>query len=400
MANKKMKKPILKQLGSTYDRFYDTISSVFSSEIDIDIEDIKLIAQDETVFSGMNFLVSSIVSKIGDYSNPDEEIKNFINANFEDMTTSIQRRMEEMLFNAFKFGFSAPEKIWELKDGKVVLKDLAVYPSDTLTIEIENDEIRSVKQAGGSKGEVEIPPEKVAIFRLGQGVYGESYLKRCYKMWKFKQILYQLWAVGMEKYALPMIWVASSGDADDVSNKLANLWSKSSIVTDLDTQVQAINSSGNADFTMQFRRAIEYANYLIYRALNLPQLLLGTEKSGAYALGKVHFRMFDDITRSYARHITDVLVDQLVTQLINYNFPNAKTYGQFVITEEPNVDDRKILAQFAEILTKIGILNVDDENDVGYVRELCGIPDRVHRGKEGSNGSTQYPDKRNNVDKE
>jgi phage gp29-like protein len=151
---------------------------------------------------------------------------------------------------------------------------------------------------------------------------------------------------------------------------------------------------------MQFRRAIEYANYLIYRALNLPQLLLGTEKSGAYALGRVHFRMFDDITRSYARHITDAIIDQLITQMINYNFPNATTYGQFVITEEPNVDDKKTLAQFAEILTKTGILDVNDKNDIAYVRELCGIPERVHRGKEGSDGNTQPANKRDNVDKE
>jgi len=374
---KKPKKPSMQQIGTMYDTFQDELSRVFDTS-SITSTDLRTIADDETVFSGLNFLTSSIGAKLGEYSNKDPAIKEFINFNFENMVTTLKRRAEAMLYNTFVFGWSAAEKLWYLRDGKIELGDLAVYPSDTMVIEIDDRarQIKSIKQTTMS-GEVEIPIEKMVMFRLGEGLYGNSYIKKCYRPWKFKQVLFKLWAIGMEKYTLPIVWAKSGGDQSTMLTKLRNIWSQTSIVTDLETDVQLLQQQPGSDFGQQFRTAIEYGNYLIYRALNLPQLLLGTETSGAYALGKIHFKMFEDICRSYAGQFADSLIDQLVTQMIDYNFPNAETYGQISIVEEPDVEDREKIARFISKMIEAGVLNAMDYNDNSFARLLSGIPEVV-----------------------
>ena len=155
--DKKQKKPRLQQIGTMYDTFQDDLSRVFDTS-SITSTDLRTIADDETVFSGLNFLTSSIGAKLGEYSNKDPAIKEFINFNFENMVTTLKRRAEAMLYNTFVFGWSAAEKLWYLRDGKIELGDLAVYPSDTMIIEIDDRtrQIKSIKQTTMS-GEVEIP---------------------------------------------------------------------------------------------------------------------------------------------------------------------------------------------------------------------------------------------------
>ena len=376
--NKKEKpKPSLKQFGSTYDSAASAIGSVFfSSAATITDSELRLISEDETVFSGLNFLVTSISSKIGGYTNPDSEIKEFVNSNLEQMATALKRRIEGLLTNAFIFGWGAAEKVWYLVDGKIVLGDLAVYQSDSMSIKLNNKtkNIEFIEQTS-SNGQVDIPIDKMVLFRLGEGLYGQSYIRKCYKMWKLKKELFKIWGVGMEKFALPIVWAATDGDATEVNALLKNIYSKTSLTTDANTKLTLLQQTPGTDFSAQFKSAIEYANYLMYRSLNLPQLLLGSENAGAYALGKIHYKMFDDIARAYAGQVVDVIMDQLISQMIDYNFPNAESYGQFVVLDEPDFEERERVSRFLVKMAESGAINFKDYDDVAFARQLAGVPD-------------------------
>lgn len=330
----------------------------------------EMLTKDETIVSGLEFFINHALNYVGDYTHPNEEIQDFIKLNFENIETSYQETLEQFLINLLAYGFAVMEKVYEEKDGKIMLKRLVSLPSDTVKFVLENGEITKVKQITLGKGIVEIPRWKCIITTIGTGIYGESRLRRVYRMYAFKKSVIKFWAIAMERYAMPIAY-GKARDTSKLKEALAKIWSSGVLVTDPESEVQLLESkSGLGDV---YKQAIDFANVLIYRGLLLPQLLSSASNVGSYALGKIHLDLFLQSVLSFSNKIQNILIDQLVADLIDLNFSEVESYGKFVFHNQLDTDQLESLSRALLNFVNIGVVDFDDAD---WIRAMVGFPEK------------------------
>jgi hypothetical protein len=99
--------------------------------------------------------------------------------------------------SSFVFGFSLNEKVWQAKNGKIVLKD--VEPRYQTTIDDFRDDKAIQRWSGGS---AEIPIAKCVHFvpiEHCRNPYGESFLRQVYKPYYYKSSIEAAEALGIDR---------------------------------------------------------------------------------------------------------------------------------------------------------------------------------------------------------
>ncbi len=365
----KKNKVLSKQVSQTY----PFLSSVLQEAIrddDISLAEYKeMLKKDETVGAAVEFLAYNVVNRIGDYSHPNGEVRKFVRYNFENLENSLSIILTQLVVNLVSYGFSVGELVWENVGDKLVLRKIVPLPSYSISFKVENGDISGVIQTTAN-GRIEIPLEKVVIFRDGEGIYGESKLRRAWRPYRFKKALFTFWAVAMERYAMPILY-GKSLDTEGVFEALRNLWSQGVIATSPSDEVQLIEPRNNvAD---AYREAIESLNIWIARAILVPKLLFSVERTGSYSLGKIQYDMFLVGVERLATVISDAMIDQVVSKIIDYNFSNVKEYGSFVYTKRPTSEDMSRLANAFMQLVNAGL--IDPMEDGNWIRTLFGFPE-------------------------
>jgi len=377
-SKKSEPKPVMGQVG-----IVDTSSSGSTGQ-SLNSQTIADMKRDETIAAGLRFISSSTISKIGSYSNPDSNVAQFVSGVIENLEISLPTFLKKMLEDMLAYGWAGAEIVWQSSEGKLWIEKVVSYAPSQMSFYPE--EAPEYVKLTTSKGEFQIPMSKMFVLRNGEGLYGESILNTCYRAWDFKRKLFKIWAIGLDKYALPIIhgktenisMVDANGNPTtsvEVLNEiLSNFYSKTAVSTDKNTEI-ALLEANSKNLSDQFRAAIEYANTLIYRNLGLPQLLLTNEYGGAYALGKVHIDMVQSSTQSMAEVISDSFLDNVVAKLIDYNFPSVESYGELAIIREQTLEERKALAVFVETIGRAGIMDNLSDADRRWARALLSMPE-------------------------
>ncbi len=378
----KKPKDLEKQLGFGY---AGNSGEVFEVQ-EIGRETFKEMLKDETVSAAILYLTNAVLGFIGEYSHPDEKIAEFVRNNLENLDRDLSLIFHELLKNAFAYGWSAGEQVWRIEDGKILLDRIPVYDSYYLTLVAKDGELVEIKQQIRDKT-AEIPLEKAIVFRVGNGVYGESFLRRVYRPWSIKKAFIKNWAIGVERFAMPTVWgrtpnvrVKDESGAETTSVKLlnkalANIHTQTSIATDDRTEISFLQPSiGGQHFSEVFKTAIEHLNVMIFRNFGLPNLLLGnTNQAGAYALGTVHYKMFQNVARNLADQLAKEFIDQVIYRLIVFNFGEQESYGEFTISDEPNPEERAQNAKVILDLINAGVL--DPLADNKWIRAMLRLPE-------------------------
>ena len=359
------------QFGYPFSVLATALGEVINDTSDVSFVDYaEMLKKDETVASALEFFAYNVVNFLGEYAHPQKDLEDFVKYNFENLEESLERVLQDLVINITAYGFGVLEKVWEVKDGKLVLKKLVVLPSETCRFVLGEKGIEKVVQIVVEKGKIEIPREKTMIVRIGKGIYGESKLRRIWRAYVFKRALFKFWAVAMERYAMPVAH-GKTVDVDTLAEKLKTLWSEGIIATDPETEISLLEPK-NA-MSEAYKEAIEYANILIYRGLLLPQLLAGSERVGSYALGRIHLDLFLSSVKRFASFIAENLIDQVVAQILEYNFGRVETYGQFMQTTQPTADELARLSQALNLLVNSGIVDPVSDND--WIRAMLGFPE-------------------------
>lgn len=361
---------LTQQVGTSWANILQDVGYLYNVP-DISCETIQEMLKDETVQAALKFHVLNILNYLGSYTHDDEEIEDLVNHAFENLDTTLELALERLLFYEKAYGFAVGELVWEVVDGKLLLKKIVPLPPSTVQFEIKGTEIVGIQQVVPRKT-VTIPAEKLLILREGQKPYGESLFQHLYRPWKFKSVLFKFWAMAMERYAAPVIVgkTANPGNVDELLDALQSLWSNGVIAVSNDIEISTLEAKNSV--AEPFEQAIEYANMLIYRGLLLPQLLASTRNVGSYALGEVHLKLFMASLRREARKLSSELIDQVVARVIEYNVGPVGDYGRFLEQEEPSTDERAKLAQALTYLVQAGFL--DPVKDSEWVRELLRFP--------------------------
>ena len=253
------------------------------------------IMEDSQVKVGLEILKYFLISKnytLTSNSDDDEdvEIKEFIQDCFDNMETPFRKVLKDIL-TAIRYGYSVHERVYTLRENRVVLKGL--YPVHIKTLQnnpfITDDktgELIGIHQES-DYGSVDLPIEKCLYYAFDNEFdefYGNSILNEIKTHVDDKKDVVDWWMTYAEKNENPLMYGKTANTVsrdnmlrafDDISGGTTNL------VIGKDEEVGVLESSHRGE---TFQDIIDYNDQMIFRRMFIGTLLFGdNNKTGAYA---------------------------------------------------------------------------------------------------------------------
>jgi hypothetical protein len=307
------------------------------------------------------------------------EIAEFISMNlFEHMEGGWANFLREAL--GFKdFGFYYFEKVYEVKDGKILLKKLAArQPSaharwsmtttpgiagitqqlPTLTPEEYRD--------GTLHMNPEIPRSKLVLFtnnREGENWAGVSSLRSAYIHWFFKNKLYRLDGIKHERGAgiLNIGMPDGSSDADKSAAKELGenfkINESSYIVRPSSEWTVELMTGGISDQTAGLMASVQHHDREIAKNVLAQFIDLGAGDSGSFALSKDQSGFFLLGLKATANYMSGVINEELIKELVDLNFGKQEAYPKLVFSKIGQIDFKE-QAEVLEKLVNIGAVEL------------------------------------------
>jgi hypothetical protein len=217
----------------------------------------------------------------------------------------------------------------------------------------------------GTSDEVRVFPEYSFWYtnQMENGnLYGESLLKNIYKPWWFSEKIHQFANRYYERFGEPLvIGRAPSGAsikdgsgtvraAQEVMNEIiSNIRNHSSVQLPSDKNEITKDYLYELSYLESQMRGYDFEGYLsrldteISRGMFLPDLMLGGQKGGSYALGSAQIQAFYTNLMGIMDNIVDYVNLYIIPQLIEYNFEknkNAKfAYQPLTVDSKKNILD-------------------------------------------------------------
>jgi phage gp29-like protein len=340
---------------------------------DFDLEVYEKMLKDGQVKAGMDIIKLSATARGFTVSGDDPETKEyaeFIVDNFEQIRGNLEDVLGEML-TALEYGYSATEKVFEQREGKIMLKKLKVLNPHSIRVKTNRyGDIEYVNQRIGTKT-IKIKAEKIMWYAHNKkfgNQYGESALRTTYKHWFIKDKMYRFANIAYERYGTPLL-VGQVQDAKD-TGKMRKLLEKINGMTGLaisgEDKVTAIQGS-NADFVGY----IEHHDRKIMESLLVPPMLLGIGRGqgGSYALSGNQFDLFMIRLESLQRDLKAIIEEEIIRPLIDLNFPNVKRYPAFTFKSPTQKDTEKLANVFEKMINAQVVAPQED-----WLREELGMP--------------------------
>ncbi len=385
------------QLHTTFFLFDNCIVNPETISID---EFERMLDTDETVAVGIQFLIASVLVKIGEYQHENPKIAAFVNENFEGMQGNLLTAVEDML-SAVWAGYSATEIVWKADGGQIKIDRLATYHPKTIYVSVDRQtgDFQGFKQWRWFAGSpIDIPVEKSIFYvynmRFGNW-YGKSIMKAIRKNWLLKDPILKMWARALDRFGTPLITIYTPDetidDPDNPGNQISQMeWANRQLkniqngtgftlrssdpAINGETKVEAITTGGSG-IGESFDKAVQYLNKMLLRGMLVPSLIFDEGSRGSYALGESHFSIFNLSVTNIFNRLTETLIEQLVRRLIELNFGRQVDYGKFVENEVEN-GDVKLLSEAFFQLTNSGYLDSQVQGDFDAVRLKMGLPQR------------------------
>ncbi len=392
------------QLQSTFSLFDGAILNPDAALVN---EYERMLDTDETVSAAFYFLTLCVINYLGEYSHPDGKITEFIHNCFEKIDGSILLSCEDIL-SALWAGYSATEIVWRADSSGVMPDYLATYHPSTIYFKVnDTGRLEKIKQINidNAMG-IDLPKEKVVVFSFQKkfgNYYGKSAFKRIRKNWLLKDAILKMWASALDKFGTPlMVAIVPDGNIIDPETKqeisqleyaiklLDNLQHGTALALSANgargtaggqggQQIPDVKAlmTGGAGVGSAFNLAIGYFNKMICRGLLIPSLVFDEgARTGSLALGTSHFNSFLLMARAVYRQLKEVLLDQLVARIIEYNYGPQDDYGDF-LEQPPGTEELEIWSKIFESLVNSGTMDMDTDNDLRYAREKIGLPSTI-----------------------
>jgi hypothetical protein len=264
---------------------------------------------------------------------------------------------------------------------------------------------------------IRIPKQKCihyAFNSAGQfkNPYGRSPLRRAYKHWVMKDAVLRMLSTALDRKGTPIIVLfadpnktvlnqaqfnAHGGPNNPTPNFKGQQFGKRADQAALDAfknihqdsiivlpgkkdemySIDPVQVQSNAG---EFIAALKFFNESMMRSMGIPSLIMTQgDGSGAYALGQEHSKTMDKILDGYLIGFKNVLIDQYVKDLIQYNFPESAWkkdgLGEFSKREVSQEELDKIIDGYDKLQT-MGAISMADLQDLNKVRETSGFSEK------------------------
>ncbi|PEZ47038.1 hypothetical protein CN367_11770 [Priestia megaterium] len=371
---------LAQEIGLYKDTTYERPEQTDFNTDDFSMDVYEKMMKDGQVKAGIDMIKLAVSARGFSVTGDTPETKKyaeFINENFELIRGNMEDVLGEML-TALEYGFSCTEKVFEQRDGKIVLKKMKVLNPWSVQVKVDRfGDLLHVEQRIGSKV-IKIPAEQILWYahdkKFGQP-YGQSALRTVYKHWFIKDKMYRFANIAYERYGTPLL-VGNVADAKDVG-KMKQLLSKINGLTGLaisgGDSVTAIQGS-NADFVGY----IEHHDRKIMEALLVPPMLISTGRgqNGSYALSSNQFDIFIIRLEALQRDLKALIEEQIIRPLVDLNFPNVKAYPSFNFKPFTDEDAGKLATVFKTLIDAQVIAPSEE-----WIREELGFPAMTEEAK-------------------
>lgn len=388
--------------------------------------------RESTVKQGLEFIEASVVSRIGNYSHPNSQIDDFVQANLGNLKTWVKDALRTSLWA----GYSVQEINWMPKFGKngqpqTWIDNLVSYhplqvilvPNDYGIIKDGDSVFNKVYKSGVW---VPLPAHKVPqtnkaknidnvgnLVRLpkskrlymsfrseGNNVYGKSLIEHCLYWNLYKQVFTEILWKATARYATPLLYVkvpqmdssefVTEPDGvvrpktmqEQASEMMADLDNNSALVftqlsKEMPVEVGALTTGNN--FSDSFISAIDLCDDNMRGLMGIPNLIMkdNVTSMGSGAASEVQVEQFNQMITSLFDFVIQHILDQVILQLIQYNFdarliPEAYYSGSIQCKPARSTDLKTLLDGIKNLAELFQLNKTDAERN--YVKDLLGFP--------------------------
>lgn len=389
--------------------------------------------KEPVIKSGIEILTLFICSKLGEYSHPNAMIEDFVNANIKN---HLRRWIQEIAISSYWSGFGVSEILWERRPGpkrirQVWIEDIVNYHPTQVQFRL-NDHSRlthgentsysqllsgiwvpapnNLKRKKMSKsytgGMIRLDKSKVwhvAFDGSANNPWGVSQLNSVLDYHLFKEAFRDMMAVALDRYGTPLLYaivppqitneVVEEADGtirnkqyrESVTEALQDVRGNQGIVLeqlskDYPVEIGTLTTGNN--FADAFNSAIELCNVNMQVGMGIPNLIMRDERSG---LGngnssESQVEIFNMMVSQYFHLVTQTFVQQVVKQLIAYNFDpdtvqDISDPGEILEIPSRPTEIEQLVNAFDK-LTNLGFMNAGNQEDYNHVRSMLNLPHR------------------------
>lgn len=301
----------------------------------------------------------------------DEKMKEFIEDNLFNLKGGIsqeRRSWRDFLREALAyldFGHYVFELIYEIREGKIFLKDLAPrIPRSIQDWKLSDGSFgitQNIRTDDDVRFTAEIPGEKLLVLtndKEGDDVTGQSILRPSYIHWKMKNVLYRISAIAAERYGvgIPVIWMPAGvgqTDKDDAKEMVQQIRSNEKAFiaftgSDEDWKIKILTPEGNPQGA-QIDTLITHHDQMMLRSILAGFLGLGADSTGSFALSKDQSSFFLKHVEDKAHYVAEQITDQVIGRLVRLNFGDKAEVPRLRFTPLGDLD----FAELSEVLDKL-----------------------------------------------
>ena len=396
MLNTNLLSPKVQALVSTW------IGMIQQSDRNITDKYVEML-KDSPVASAANDLRTLLgVSLLGKYQHPDEDIEYFVRSAINQMEGSWSNVIAELL-TFIPFGRSFSEVSYIIKKRVAYLDKIRTIDPRYYWFEGYSGSIKTVHYMRNA--DIYIPYENgihlinQPYLALGGDPYGVAICRRAYPYWELMKVVNACMAVASERQATKLL-VAKTDTANNsvtminpetgyaftdpatgeprlfnqayvMSKNLDDMKNNSYAVIDIADDIFAIAHETDGSF---FMNILGYLESMIMLSWLVPRTVTGTGtiSSGDSNLNAGHRGILDLVIKSQMELVGDILVEQVIRPMIEFNLGEQENYGIFPINSQDNEDVISLL-NIVNNCISTGAFSIDDLAVINRMRELAGI---------------------------
>lgn len=359
-------KPYINKLALPEDK---VLTERGRSQLDIYEE----LLRDDQVYSTLQQRRTAVVHAEWDVtpasdSAQDQEIAEFVKNNLKRIR--FDNVTEKMLMAVF-FGYAVAEKMWCYRDGKVQLAELRVRRQRRFRFGRDGELYLITMKA--PLGEL-MPREKFWVVSTGayhdDEPYGLGLAHYAYWPVYFKRNGLKFWLKFQERFGSPVAVAKAPGLAADnntqrdaILEALRSIRQDSAVVIPDGIEIELLQatSGGGSGSHEEFKKAMDASIAKIV----LSQTMTSEAVGGQYK-AEIHKDVRDEVIKSDADLLCESINDQVIPQLVDYNWPGVTEYPKVWRDTDPAED----MNQRSERDTKIFGLGFEPTED--YIEQTYG----------------------------
>ena len=309
---------------------HPTYTQLFQrADNNISYEQGKAILRDTQVGTGFEIIKYLLSSKKWILTNREDDtvIYDFIKDMLDNMDTELNTVVKQMT-SAIAWGFSVHEKMFDVRDGYIVISDMLPVHIKTLMVNPfvydENGDLIAIHQQTKEEGDIEIPINKCLLYSynsLYDEKTGNGLLYDFLPIVEDKENVMDWLMTFAEKNESPTLY----GKTDDPTSRdeLLNAFEDISdgttgMVIGSDDDVGVLESSHRGE---TFFSILQYKDNQIFRRMFIGNLLLGdNSQTGTYAQSKTQLEFGSLVFDGILEEIANIFQEQIINPVVEFNF--------------------------------------------------------------------------------